>query len=1146
MAVRFILGRAGAGKTEYCLQEAAGYFRRHPDARLIIMVPEQATYQMEKAFAEKIDNTGFMGAEVLSFRRLAYRVFNEVGGAARSFIGDLGKRMILRRILAERRQDLHIFGAAANRPGFADHLSEALSECKMYKVTPEAMAFAGERYRGENAVLAAKLHDLSLIYADFTAFLQDRYLDPDDFLTLLADKIKKSRYLSGAYIWLDGFVKFTPQQLDVLAELGKRAGRVTVSLCLDQESFKEPPAEGNVFFLPAQTLDRVVRKLTEAGVPVEAPVFLDGDQPPRRFAAADLVHLEQNFFRQPVRTFAGMPMGIRLLAAANRRAETEGAAREITRLVREKGYRYRDIGLLLRNLADYAPLIETIFADHDIPFFLDEKRTVMHHPLIELIRSALETVAGNWPTDAVFRFLKTDLTPVSRDEVDLLENFCLAYGIRGHMWLAEKPWGAGKQLAAGEKEHIEKINGIRQRAVQHLLNFHRAVQTGANVADYAQALYRLLTDLNVPDRLQAMSSAAIKRGSLDRAREHDQVFGGVIAILDEAVDALGTETLSIGEFAEILETGFETLRLGLIPPGLDQVTVGSLDRSRNPKLKAAFVLGVNDGVLPAKIGEEGLFTDAERLALTQIGVALSPGSRQRIFEEQFYVYTALTRASEYLWVSYPLADEEGRGLAPSYVIRRLREIFPRISERMLPVIPDPAADDLEFITNPGRTLSYLAANLRERKKGFPLSPVWLDAYNVLAADREWAPYTRRILSALFAENQERPISPQTAKKLYGQRLCTSVTRLEKFAACPFAHFAAFGLRLKERPVYKLTAPDLGQFFHGVLKKIGDWLLAEHRGWGDLTPEECSALSSQAVSELAPALQNEILMSTARYRYITRKLTRIVERTVSVLAAQERRGQGQFMPLYLEAGFGHGETLPPLILTLPGGESLELNGRIDRIDGARLKDALYLRVIDYKSGTPVFDLSRLYFGLSLQLLVYLDVILENTSVLFGEPGFFAGMLYFMVKNPLLSVTRPLTGEDLENALLKKFRMQGLLVDNAEVVRLMDQVTAKADSPVIPVYFDAAGLGKRSKVVSDEVFNRLRQHIRQLLTQAGEAIFRGEVGIRPAKWKDFLACGPCEFRPVCQFDTLRPENDYHRLPALKADEVVALLMGQGGDS
>lgn len=1150
MSLRFILGRAGTGKTRSCLAEITAKGLADPAGPpLILLVPEQASFQYEMALVSSPGRLGIMRAQVLSFRRLAWRVLQETGGAARTPIGDLGKRMVLRRLLEYRRGELKVFQRAAGQRGFTDILAGAIAEMKLYCIGPgdlrkkRAVLASG----GQN-LLAGKLDDLALLYDELDSFMQGRYTDPDDYLNLLSEKLRQSATVLGSEIWMDGFTGFTPQEYGVIESLLSTASRVNVALCLDGGAVTAGPEEDDVFFPTLETYHKLVVLGRKTGAPMEEPVIREGAASCRFAAAPSLAHLEQWFFRRPAAAYEGPCGEVELVAATSRRAEVEAAAREIIALCRDRGYRWRDIAVLLRDLDTYQLLLTSVFDDYGIPYFIDRKRTVMHHPLVELVRSALETVGGGWACEPLFRYLKTDLTLVSRDDADLLENYVLAFGLKGKAWTGDRDWvyyhrvnleeytDDGSQAA----DRLAGINRARVLASRELLSLHRKISSpGITVREISAALFGLLEELGVPARLEKWKISAEAGGKLEEAREHGQIWSGLVKLLEEMVAALGEERLPLTEYAAILDAGLESMRLGLIPPGMDQVLVGSLDRSRSPSVKAALVLGVGDGVLPARLAGDGIFTDGERERLACAGLELALTTRRKVLDEQYLVYLALTRAAERLYLSYPLADEEGRALIPSPVIARIKELLPGSGEKMTAVEPDGSGEsDLSFIAVPGRCLTYLGGRLRSVLEGRPLTPLWRDVYNWLAGREEYRDKLHTVLSGFLHANSERPLSAAASRTLYGRRLRTSVSRLEKFRSCPFSHFLAYGVKLRERAVQKLSAPDMGQFFHAALKMYGDRLQERSLDWASVNSSEIKKLVGEVVEVLAPRLQNEILLSSARHRNLLYKLKRQLSRAAAVLGEHARRGS--FRPLALELAFGTGEGgLPPLVLQLSGGMAMEIYGRIDRLDAAAGEKGQYLRIVDYKSGMRDLTLAKIYNGLDIQLLTYLMVALENSAVLTGSPALPGGMFYFRVADPLLKTSAPPGQAQAELQLLKGLRMKGLALADPQVVRMMDE-GIDGHSDLIAVALGKNGFYKNAPVLTEDQFALLIEYLRRRLTSTGLEINSGEVGIKPYRLGNASACTYCPYRPVCQFDPAIGGNEYRLLANASTDEIWVKIM------
>ncbi|RXY99560.1 helicase-exonuclease AddAB subunit AddB [Fictibacillus sp. S7] len=1163
MSLRFILGRAGSGKTERSLGEIRDSLFEQPQGRPIIyLVPEQMTFQSEYELAKTPGLDGMMRAQVFSFSRLAWKILGDVGGMTRLHITSVGMNMMLRKIIENKKQELKVFKKASEQNGFYSLMETMITEFKRYCVNPEQLEWNAQTllsFSGtdEGSVLRDKLSDLALIYGEMEKALIYKYMDNEDYLRLLAEKIPHSEYIQQADFYIDGFHQFTPQELEVLSMLLKHARRVTVALTLDAGKSTENPHELDLFYTPKKT-SSVIRKIAkEEGVMEEEPVVLE--ECPRFNGSPSLAHLESQFEQRPALEF-GFSNDISISSAVNRRAEVEGTAREILTLVRDKGYRFKDIAISIRNMNEYQDLIETVFEEYEIPVFLDQKKPMLHHPLIELIRSSLETVTANWRYESVFRAVKTDLlypenseytSSELRHEMDGLENYVLAYGIQGTRWMDKKPWKVQRFQALEEHQFVqtdeevqkqEVLNEVRHMIVSPLDKLSRDLKKAETVRDYCEVLFVYLERLHIPAKLERLSRKAQEEGRLRMAREHDQVWDAVVELLDEMVEITGSEAIKLELWIKMLDTGLESLKFALVPPAIDQVLAGTMDRSRYSGVKCHFVLGVNDGILPAKPKDDGILSEDDRDLLEKNGVALAPGARRQLLDEQFLIYLSLSNATDKLYIYYPLADEEGKNLLPSMVINRVKSLFPGITETFIQNDPE-YGNDLSYIHHPQKAISHLNTQLREWKKGYPISALWWDVYNWTTGQDQWKWLGQTVLGSLFYYNQEKKLSSSVTKELYGDAITASVSRMELQKSCAFSHFLSYGLKLQERRLYRLEAPDIGQLFHAALKNMDDYLGTHQMTWRDLSMKDCYRLAGEVVDSLALKLQSQILLSTNRHLYIKNKLSDIVGRASHMLSEHAR--VSGFSPVGLELGFGKQQPLPPLKYTLPNGTSMEIIGRIDRVDSAEGSQGLMLRIIDYKSSSTGLNLSEVYYGIALQMLTYLDVVISHSVEWLGKEAHPAGVLYFHIHNPLLSQKKLLTLEEVQQELFKRFKMKGLVLADTETVQLMDTVFEKK-SDIIPVSLTSKGFHPtHSSVATEEDFTTMTQYVRKVIKEVGTDITEGVIDIAPYQMKNKMPCTYCSYRSVCQFDQSLEENQYRLLKQENDDEILAKMREEGGE-
>jgi len=1149
VSFHFVLGRAGSGKTHYCLEAVATELRRSADGPpLILLVPEQATFQTDRALVTQPGVTGAARAEVLSFRRLAWWVLAQTGGGARHHIDEVGKAMALRVLLARRRGELRVFGSTSARAGFLGRLARTLTELHSYGIRhPELDQGYGSLEalgRGET-FLAGKLHDLAIISRDLEEYLAGRWVDPDDYLTLLAEKLAARPVgLAGARVWVDGFAGFTRQEFGVLRSLTTAVDEITVALCLDPANLDAPRDGSSTFHPVLRTYDALLTLVAETVGRAETSP-LEGQF---RFGATPaLAHLEREYPNLPPRPYSGPATRARtgpetgdpeitLVAAESRRAEVAAAAREIVRLARDEGYRWREISLVARSLDPYADLLRATFADHGIPYFIDRRRFVTYHPLVEFARSAVEVALSNWAAEPVFRLLKSDLWPLSRDEVDLLENYVLAHGVRGLAWTDERSWAWRQVFALDETAPpdpaadaiLGRIDTIR-RQVAALLGPFVATRAGGilSVRDLARALWNLVAAAGVPATLDHWRLLARATGEPVQAQEHEQVLAGLVSLLDQMEANLGGHSITLPEFARILEAGLETLTVGLIPPSLDQVTVGAIDRSRQPDVRACFVIGANDGVFPATNAEDLVFSDRERAELGEVGLELAPSSREKTFGEDYLAYIALTRSSERLWVSYALSDDNGRALSPSTIVSRLRAAFPGLQEN--PASLEPRAEEVSAETEALSGVVKALASLGGDRTTTPATaggPAWFEVYNWLVAEPGRRERAAAALRSLGYANRPGPLPQPLAKALYGYPVTVSVSKLEDYAGCPFRHFASAGLALQPRPRQQLKAPEIGRYYHAVLSLFARNLAAEKLDLADLDPDSVAKHLTRAVAEVTPRLESEVLLSSAGNRYLADRLRRTVGRTIELLGEHARRGV--FRPVGAELRF--------VFDPAAGGVRLALRGVIDRLETASLGPTRYVRVIDFKSGGRDFNVRGTHSGLDLQLPAYLLAAISLPPG--AESLAAAGAFFFPVTDPFVRTRGPLGDDELNQERMKATRPRGVALADPGVLGLMDQGLGERPSraPLLPFSFNRDGTLRKSKaLLSPEKMDLLLDFTRVKLKSLAAEVLAGRIDVRPAREPDgATTCRFCEYRPVCRFDP-GAGDFYHRLSRMKEEAI-----------
>ncbi len=1140
MGLQFIYGRAGTGKSFYCLNQIKSTLLADNTKKLVLLVPEQYTFQAESDLIGNLGTGGILKTEVLSFRRMAYRVLNETGGITYPHIHPAGKCMILYNILDRMKDDFAIFHKSAGSKGFVNTIAGLITELKRYNVYPGDLEVILEK-SGEDTYLFEKLKEIKLIYSRFEDMLAARYRDADDELTILSDKLDRTAMYDDSEIWIDGFSGFTPQEFQVIAKLMQKANMVYITICTDV--LEDEGSDISDIFSPAKkTYKKFVNTAEENLVTVLRSVGLNGGKVPRFADSEELASLEANYFQYPHRPYGKATADIELFEAVNIYSEIEECARDIIRQCRDNGLRFKDIGVVTRNLEGYRELIEAVFEEYGIPCFIDSKSEISDHPLMRLVLSMLDIFIENWSYEAVFRYLKSGLTGFEKSRIDKLENYVLACGIRGSYWTKDTDWKMTPELVSEDgldaelEQALFEINGLRREICEPLFRFREKTKGRKKAADICACLYDYLIEMGADRRIEEYIRQFSDTGNLRLANEYEQVWNILMEVFDQVVEVLGDDTLGIERFANILKIGLAEYKISTIPVSLDQVLVGSAEHSKSHEIKALYILGTNDGIFPSAGMSEGILSDSDRLALNQKGIELANDTKARVFDEQFLIYRTLAMPKNYLRVSWPIADHEGKTMRPSIIISRLRKLFPMITEKNNLPEPENTRQSLQAISAPIPAFNQLVLALKEKNKGADVSGIWQSVHQWYSKQPEWAERLETMNNAFKYRNIALPVDREKIRELYGSNLYSSVSRIERYTACPFAYYVQYGLGARERKIYRLTPPDVGTFMHSVIERFSKMAEEQDISWRSFERDWCREQVSLIVDNLLGGMQNTILGSSKRFRALTLRLKRVVTRAVWLIAEHIRRGS--FEPVGYEVDFGEGGKLPPIIIELESGEKITLVGRIDRVDALKTSEGTYLRIVDYKSGEKDFRLSDVYYGLQMQLITYLDAIWENSGRQEEGEFFPGGMLYFKVDDPIIRVSGAGEPEEIEKAIIRKLKMKGLLLADVQLIKHMDN-TIEGSSMIIPARLNKGDTLGKSSVATLEQFTVLRDYVKKLLRDLCSEITKGNVPIKPYKKKKQTSCQYCSYSSICQFDLTQQENSFTLLHD-RADEDVWQLM------
>lgn len=1129
MSLRFYFGPSGSGKSHRIYEEIMQRAAQEPGRNFLIIVPDQFTMQTQKDLVMRSDRGGILNIDVLSFGRLSHRILEEVGTKEMPVLDDTGKSLVLQKIAADLKEQLPAMGSLLHKQGYIHEVKSAISEFMQYGISTQDMdkLIASAEKRG---ALAMKLRDLKTLYRGFQDYIRDHFITTEETLDVLRRSLVKSKILPDSVVVFDGFTGFTPIQNRLIQELMRVCEETIVTVTIgEEEDPYQMDGEQKLFHLSKKTVADLVKLAAEAEVTRGEDVFVKGG--PNRFAEAPaLCYLEQNLFRYQYEPYTEKQHEIHMFEALSPREEVHQTALYIRKLIREEGLTYRDIAVVIGDLEGYASYVETEFGQLEIPCFLDRTRGIVLNPMIEYIKSALQLYIRDFSYDTVFHFLRSGMADISREEIDELENYVIRTGARGYRTYSrlftrrteEMQQGSGQEDTERAEETMERLNRIRQQFADTVEILHMA--PWAKAGEYVDHLYDFLEQNQVQQKLLNYQQQFEQEGDLAKAREYAQIYRLVMDLLDQIYGLLGEEEISLQEFADILDAGFGEITVGTIPQNVDRIVVGDMERTRLKQVKVLFFLGVNDGNIPKNASKGGIISDMDREFLIESGTEMAPSPRQQMYIQRLYLYLNMTKPSERLYLSYAKVNSDGKGIRPSYLIDTVRKLFP-----LLAVEYPQNRSRIEQIEGRQEGARYLAEELREYADGTLREEERQDFYLMYRAYEADPEGRDRLTAAAFRRYKESGLSRIVARALYGRQLENSVSRLETYAACACRHFLQYGLSLQEREEFGFEVSDMGNVYHAVLENFAGKLAESGRTWWDFDENFATQAIKEAVEGYAATYGETVLYSSARNEYAITRMSRILTRTV--LTLQQHLKQGSFQPDDYELSFRFAEDLDSIHVDLSEEEKMHLQGRIDRIDVSEDAEHVYVKVIDYKSGNKKFDLAALYYGLQLQLVVYMNAAMELESRKHPDKEIVpAALLYYHIDDPTIETPVELTQEQINEEILTKLRMNGVVNSDPAVVERLDRFL-QDKSKVIPVEKKKDGsFSARSGILSREELHVVSAYVDTKIRQIGREILDGKIAANPYEKGNEEACTYCAYKKVCGFDGSIPGYEKRQLEDL----------------
>lgn len=1107
MKLRIIYGRAGTGKSEYCFNEISKIIKR--EKKIYIITPEQFSFTAEKKLMNKIAEGATFNAEVITFSRMAYRIINEIGGVSNTQLTKSGNAMLVYSILTSQKNNLKFLSKSDEN---IDICLNAISEFKKHSISITNLENEIEKI--DNQYLQTKLKDITTIYEKYEKKLEGKYIDNEDLLSILANKIDKSEMFKNSVIYIDEFAGFTSQEYQIIKKLLELSKCVTITSCVDDTNDGTNP-DTDIFYSNKITISKI-KDLIKNQSEIET-IKLDET---KRFKTPELKHLEENLYKNKYKKYENQPQNIKLFLSKDQYSEIEHIAKQIVKKVRDDDYRYRDFAVITKNIDTYSSQIRALFNKYDIPVFIDEKRSLSQNPVIQYVLAIIETINKNWSHEAMFNYIKTGFVNIETDDIFKIENYCIKWGIKHNKWTKDFKYEIAEEA---QKQEVKHLNEIRKQIITPLMELKTKLMKEKTAENISKQIYEFLINQEIETKLQEKIQALEVKGEIDLANEYKESYKVFIALLDEICAIFQNETMTFDKYINILKIGLKNSGLGKIPQLSDQVIIGDVERSRSHKVKTIFIIGLNDGIFPSVNKDEGFLNDSDRAILKDDGIELAKGTIDRLYEDNFNIYKAFSTAEEELCLSYASTDQDGKSMRPSILVPKIKRIFPQIKETS-----DVVKNKKEILT---KTTTYeeLINNINGIKCGEKMDEIWYSVYKYYKNNKEWNQKLKENLKGLNYTNEPEKISQKNIDKLYGNTLTTSVSKLEQYRRCPFSYYLQYGLKIKEKEQLKVQNINTGTFMHETIDQFFEKIREEKIELDVITDEQIQKIINDVIDESLRQNKNYIFTSSSKYKLLVSRLKRIVTKAIKYII--ETLIQSRFDILGTEVEFGNKGKYKPIVLNLDNGKRIEIIGKIDRIDIGKNENKKYLRIIDYKSSSKNIDLNEVYAGLQIQLLTYMDAVCKE------EDAMSAGVLYFSLLEQMIKADKKMSEEEIEEKIKENFKMKGLILADIKVIKMHDKTLNTGASKLVPAYIDKSGnIGKKTNGITEEQFVQLQKYIDKTVIQISKEILSGRIELKPYYKKGNTPCKYCSYKPICGFNAGFCNNSYNFIGNESKEEIL----------
>ncbi len=1084
MKLELILGRSGVGKSEYIYDSIS---KQIGEKKIFLIVPEQANLSAERKLFEKSNKTSLIDVEVLTLSRMAYRVASEVGGNL-NHLSEAGKDMLIFDILSNEKNNLKFLGKTEKN---IDIVNRMFTEFKKHEISIQKLMDIKTKEEYTNL----KLKDITNLYEKYEEKINKNFLDENDSLSILAKDLDKTDMFDNSVIYIDEFLGFTKQEYNIFEKLLQKVSCVTVAIPINDLEDKSNK-ESDIFYFNKVYANKLIDIAKKYNSEIEIKYLKDT----LRFKNEEIKFLEENFDKTN-KKYENQVNNIKLFLANNPYTEIENIAINIHNLVKNCGYHYNEIGIIAEDLDKYSEDAKAIFRKYEIPLFIDDKKELNQNILVKFILAMLEIFSNNWSYESVFNYLKTGLLEIEKEDIYLLENYCQKWGIKGSKWY-NKPFS---YETINEKQ--EKLETLRNKIVEPLLEFKKRVSNNKTATQITKEIYNFLIQNSISETLNQKLK---KYNEQEISDEYNTSYKLLVGILEDICLIFKDEKMSFDRYKDLLQVGLSASKLGKIPATQDQVVFGDTERTRSNKLKVLFIIGINDGSFPKVNKEEGFLNDNDRELLKEAGIELAKTSIDSLYEEQFNIYRTLTIPEELLFLSYSSSDKQGMSIRPSILIKKIKKLFPKLEEE------SDIIKRKSCITNELGTFEEAMSLYKEYLEGKEIPKDWEDIIRYFYSENKNK--FKKAISGIYYTNKAEDINTENIENLYGNYLKTSVSRLETYRKCPFSFHLTYGLKLKEKDELKMEAVDTGSFMHEVIDLFFKNLDENDLNLKEITDEEILQIVSSIIRELLETSKYYIFSSSAKYRLLTRRLKKVVYKSICYIVYSLK--YSDFKILGHEVEFSNTGEYKNIKLEVEN-KKVEITGKIDRVDIAKLSDKQYVRIIDYKSSSKDLDLNQVLAGIQIQLITYLDAIGEQT---FFEPS---GILYMGLIDNVVKDAKNLTEEEIENKIRSNFRMKGLILADVSIIKMMDNKLQTGSSDIVPIYINKDGTisEKKSSVINKDDFDKLQAQVKDIIKEISKEILKGRIDIKPYYYKGKTGCDYCKYKTICMFNTNIKGNEYN---------------------